>query len=284
MGRITVNAPIRRFSGGRFVSRPDAVAGEEPLQILLGSRPYTVTMRTPGHDLELVAGLLHAEGLITGSADIREARYCTTTGQAGTSNAAGDPPGNSYNVMDIDIDDVDGALIDRSTRTAAATSACGVCGTASIDALRRASRYPLPDEPTFDPEVVLSFQATLRARQQVFARTGGIHAAALGAADGAITLVREDVGRHNAVDKVIGASLLAGSLPVSDRALVTSSRASFEIVQKAVLAGIPVMVAASAPSSLAVDLARAAGLTLIGFAREDSFNVYTAPHRVTGAG
>jgi FdhD protein len=279
VGRVLVNAPIRRFSGGRFVSRPDTVAGEEPLQILLRGRPYTVTMRTPGDDLDLVNGLLHAEGLISTRTDIRAARYCA--GQADES----DTPGNTYNVIDVDLEGADQALIEATTRTASATSACGVCGTASIDALQLRSRHRLsPDGPVFEPDVVLSFQRSLRQRQRVFARTGGIHAAALGSADGALTHVREDVGRHNAVDKVIGALLRDDALPASDGVLVTSSRASFELVAKAVLAGIPMLVAASAPSSLAVQAATEAGLTLVGFAREDSFNVYSAAHRVSGAG
>jgi FdhD protein len=274
VGRITVNAPVRRFSAGRFVSRPDAVAGEEPLQIRLAGAPYTVTMRTPGHDIELVNGLLYAEGLIARHSDVREARYCGGEGA----------DGNSYNVIDVELASPDHTLVEASARTASATSACGICGTASIAAMRARTRYPLPaDAPMLDPAVILGFQRELRDRQPVFSRTGGIHAAALGSADGAIALVREDIGRHNAVDKVIGTLLLTDALPAADRALVTSSRASFEIVQKAVMAGIPMLVAASAPSSLAVDLAREAGLTLIGFAREDSFNVYSCPKRVIGA-
>ena len=274
VARVIVNAPVRRFAGGRFVSRPDAVAGEEPLEIRLDGAPYTVTMRTPGHDLELINGLLHSEGLVQHRADISTARYCAGDG----------PDGNTYNVIDVTLVDPDRARIAASARTARATSACGVCGSASIEALRIRSRHPLPpDAPTLDPEDVLALPSRLRDRQRVFARTGGLHAAAMATADGTLRLVREDVGRHNAVDKVIGALLLDNALPVSDGVLVTSSRASFELVQKAVLAGIPVLVAASAPSSLAVDLARESGLTLIGFARQESFNIYAGAHRITGA-
>jgi FdhD protein len=274
VGRITVSAPVRRFSAGRFVSHPDTVAGEEPLQIRLAGTAYTVTMRTPGHDVELVNGLLYAEGLIARRTDVTGARYCAGDG----------PEGNTYNVIDVDLADPDPALVQASARTASATSACGICGSASIAALRARARYPLPaDAPMLEPAVLLGLQGSLRARQPVFSRTGGIHAAALASTAGAVTVVREDVGRHNAVDKVIGALLLADDLPASDRVLVTSSRASFEIVQKAVMAGIPMLVAASAPSSLAVELARDAGVTLIGFAREDSFNIYSCPQRVLGA-
>lgn len=275
VGRVIVNAPIRRFSGGHFVSAPDAVAGEEPLEIRLDGRPYTVTMRTPGHDLDLVNGLLHSEGLIVDRTDVSAARYCAGDG----------PDGNTYNVIDVTLTAPDRGRIATSARTATATSACGVCGTASIEALRVRARHPLtPGAPRIDPEVVLTLTASLRARQRVFARTGGLHAAALAMPDGALRLVREDVGRHNAVDKVIGALLVDDALPACDGVLVTSSRASFELVQKAVLAGIPMLVAASAPSSLAVDLARETGLTLIGFARADSFNVYAGAERVRGAG
>jgi FdhD protein len=275
VAKVVVNAGVRRYSQGRFVSRPDTLAGEEPLEIRLAGEPYTITMRTPGHDIELVNGLLHAEGLIGARTDVRSARYCAGDG----------PDGNTYNVLDVDLARTDPEAVRATARTAMATSACGVCGTASIEALRLRTRYPLPeDAPLLDPEVIMGFQAAMRARQRVFARTGGLHAAALGSTDGSLELVREDVGRHNAVDKVIGALLIEDRLPASDRALITSSRASFELVQKAVLAGIPTLIAASAPSSLAVQLATDSGLTLIGFAREDSFNLYTGSQRIRGAG
>ena len=277
MSRVTVNAPVRRYSAGGFVSRPDVLAGEEPLEIRIGGAPYTVTMRTPGHDIELVHGLLFAEGLINDREDLRAARYCA---------GAEDGDTNTYNVLDLDLalTPASRERIAVSTRTASATSACGVCGTASIEALRRRARFPLPDHgPVLDPAVVLDLPERLRAGQRVFARTGGIHAAAVAGADGTLELLREDVGRHNAVDKVVGALLLADRIPAGDRVLVTSSRASFELVQKAVLAGMAVLIAASAPSSLAVELASDAGLTLVGFARAESFNVYSGVQRIRGA-
>ncbi len=275
MSRILVNVAVRHFADGRFVSRPDIVAGEEPLEIRLGGRPFTVTMRTPGHDVELVHGLLLAEGIISAADDVLAARYCAGADEDGR---------NTYNVMDVELARPLAAAeaIRSAVRTASATSACGVCGKASIDALRLRVRHPLCPGPRLNPEVVAALPGRLRQGQRAFARTGGLHAAALADANGQLDEVREDVGRHNAVDKVIGAALMAGRIPATDRVLVTSSRASFELVQKAILAGIGMLVAVSAPSSLAVELAVDAGLTLVGFTRQTSFNVYSAAGRVGG--
>ncbi len=277
MSRVVVRTPVRRFDGQRFVSRPDAVAGEEPLEIRVCGQPLSITMRTPGHDVELAHGLLHAEGLITDRDDVLTMRYCDGVDEQGR---------NTYNVLDVVPRPglVPPELISAARHTFTANSACGVCGSASIDVLRRRQRHPLPpDGPVFEPVVVAALPDRLRPLQQAFRATGGVHGAALADPSGAIDTVREDVGRHNAVDKVIGAALLGGRLPLSERALVTSSRASFELVQKAVLAGIPMLVAVSAPSSLAIELAEATGLTLIGFTRAGGFNLYTGGHRIAGA-
>jgi FdhD protein len=272
MTRVTVRTPIVRYRDGTFSSRPDTVAGEEPLEIRVGGAPFTTTMRTPGADIELAHGLLHAEGVISARADVRAARYCTGVGPDGL---------NTYNVLEVSLADTAAGELVRP-RTLVTSSACGVCGAESIDAITRISRY-LPGQLIMAPETISALPARLRARQRTFRMTGGIHACALATADGLIEDVREDVGRHNAMDKVIGAALLADRLPLADRALVTSSRASFELVQKAVLAGVGILVAVSAPSSLAVQLAGQAGLTLIGFTTATGFNIYTGGWRVTGA-
>ena len=267
---------MRRFNGTSFVSAPDAVAGEEPLEIRVDGRSWTTTMRTPGHDLELVHGLLHAEGVIATREDVRTVRYCNGVDEEGR---------NTYNVMDVQLTDPQAARadVDRAERNLLTTSACGVCGTASIEALQRRSRHQPAAGPVFDPTVLTALPGLLRASQPGFRRTGGLHAAALAGPDGGLRFVREDVGRHNAVDKVIGAALLEGRLPIDDAALLVSSRASFELVQKASLVGIGLLVAVSAPSSLAVELARAVDLTLVAFTRESGFNLYSGHHRVAGA-
>ena len=261
-----------RYRDGTFSGRPDTVAGEEPLEIRIAVEPFSTTMRTPGADIELVHGLLHAEGIITGRADVQAARYCSGVGPDG---------GNTYNVLDVALADP-AALARVRPRRQVTTSACGVCGAESIAAITRAGRYP-PGSVELAPETISALPARLRDQQRTFRSTGGVHAAALATADGQVEQVREDVGRHNAMDKVIGAALLADRLPLADRALVTSSRASFELVQKAVLAGAGMLVAVSAPSSLAVRLADEAGLTLIGFTSASGFNVYSGAWRIVGA-
>jgi FdhD protein len=264
---------VRRFHDGLFISKPDTVVGEEPLEIRVAGEVFTVTMRTPGHDIELVHGLLHAEGVVTEAADVLSIRYCDGVDEKGQ---------NTYNVVDVALAP---AATERMVpaRLTTTTSSCGVCGSASIETLRKQLRYRLPDLPAFDPSTITALPDALRAKQQVFRSTGGLHAAALVRPDGGIERVREDIGRHNAVDKVIGSALLAHELPVANRALVTSSRASFELVQKAVLAGIGTLIAVGAPSSLAIDLARDTGLTLIGFASVSGFNIYSGARRVRGS-
>ena len=280
VSRVTVRTPVRRFHNGVFTSRPDVVAGEEPMEIRIGGRSLTVTMRTPGHDIELIHGFLHAEGLIASAEDISEIRYCDGVDEQGR---------NTYNVLDVTLSSTaptslaPTSLAPIPARSFLTTSACGVCGTASIDGLQRRMRYRLTDLPAFAPATIIALPDRLRARQQAFKTTGGVHAAALVNPDGQLDHLREDVGRHNAVDKVIGSALMAHELPISGRALLTSSRASFELVQKAAMAGIGMLVAVSAPSSLAVQLAEETGLTLIGFTSAAGFNIYSAARRVRGS-
>lgn len=275
MSRVTVPTAIRRYSQGRFVSRPDVVAGEEPLEIRVDGRALTTTMRTPGNDIDLLHGFLHAEGLITAGEDVREARYCDGLDADGR---------QTYNVLEVDRVRPDGGqLAPVITRAFPTTSACGVCGSASIEALRRQLRHPLDTGFQVEPTVVQSLPDDLRERQQSFRRTGGVHACALVTADGRIELVREDIGRHNAMDKVIGAALRQGQVPIRGAFLLTSSRASYELVQKAAMAGVGLLVAVSAPSSLAVELARATGMSLVGFTSTRGFNLYSGPERIVGA-
>lgn len=274
MSRLTVPTAVRRFSDGRFVTRPDVVAGEEPLEIRVDGVSLTTTMRTPGADIDLVHGFLHAEGVITAAGDVREARYCDGVDAEGR---------QTYNVLDVDRARSSVPPAPIIARNFPTTSACGVCGSASIEALQRDLRYPLDCGFAVEPAVLQGLPDRLRERQRTFQRTGGVHAAALITSTGEISLVREDVGRHNAVDKVIGALLLQGRVPVRDAFLLTSSRASYELVQKAAMAGVGLLVAVSAPSSLAVDLARATGMTLIGFTSARGFNIYSGPERIVGA-
>jgi FdhD protein len=257
-------------------------AGEEPLEIRVDGVSLAVTMRTPGADVELVHGYLHAEGVIAQADDVVTARYCDGVDEQGRT---------TYNVLDITRRTGPAARPDRAplpVRAVLTSSACGVCGTAAIDAVRQRGRHPIGPGPRLEPAVLTALPDRLRDGQRWFRSTGGLHGAVLVDADGTLGPVREDVGRHNAVDKVIGAELLAGRLgpgrPLTDRALVTSSRASFELVQKALLAGVSTLVAVSAPSSLAVELAREAGMTLIGFTSARGFNLYCGPERVIGAG
>ncbi len=280
MGRVTTRVPVERLrltgQGLERVRRPDTLAVEEPLEIRAAGQVVTVTMRTPGADIDLVHGHLLAEGIIAAADEIRAARYCAGAVAAG-------PDGldqNTYNVIEVDLADpsrVEAGL----SRTALSTSACGVCGSASIDAIRARVPPPLSGPPArLTPAVVADLIRQLAAGQEHFARTGGLHAAALADTGGTMHVLAEDVGRHNAVDKVVGAGLRAGRLPSPDAVLVVSSRASFEIVQKAAMARIPIVVVVSAPSSLAVETAGALGLTLIAFARADRCNVYSGFERV----
>ncbi|MCU1671508.1 MAG: fdhD [Blastococcus sp.] len=261
-----------RIRGGQHTTRPDTVAAEEPLEIRLDGKPLAVTMRTPGHDFDLVHGFLATEGVITGPADIAGLRYCDSADADGR---------NTYNVVDVDLApgvEAPDTALDRNFYT---SSSCGVCGKASIDAIRTKTSYDVPGDATRLPlEVLFALPDRLRAAQEVFDKTGGLHAAGLFTAEGQLVALREDVGRHNAVDKVIGDGVREGRLPLAGRVLMVSGRASFELTQKAVMAGIPVLAAVSAPSSLAVELAREVGITLVGFLRGDGCNVYTHQERI----
>ncbi|MGX4762490.1 formate dehydrogenase accessory sulfurtransferase FdhD [Corynebacterium minutissimum] len=245
-------------------TRGDTVAGEEPLEIRVGGQTLTTTMRTPGHDVELAHGFLHSEGHIEKVTDVHEARYCAGASVDGR---------NPYNLLDVELTNPH-ALTLADLRLTTTTSACGVCGTSSIEALMKQSRYEIPQVPV-DPRVVAQLPDALKREQKQFRKTGGIHAAGAFTLDGEPVVVREDVGRHNAADKVIGHLLMEDMLPASDLILVMSSRASFELVNKAAMAGFGMLVAVSAASSLAVETARETGMALVGFARGDRFNLYS---------
>ncbi|SCX01859.1 formate dehydrogenase accessory sulfurtransferase FdhD [Mycolicibacterium fluoranthenivorans] len=284
MGRVTTRRRISHRNADGVVARPETLVVEEPLEIRVNGAPLTVTMRTPGSDIELAQGFLLTEGLISGRDDIATVRYCQgarTTPESLRSSPPEEDGVNTYNVLDVTLaagvptPDVD------LTRNFYATSSCGVCGKASLEAVRLVSRHSPGDDPTtVAPELLSALPAKLRKAQKVFASTGGLHGAALFGADGTELAVREDIGRHNAVDKVIGWALENRRIPLSGNVLLVSGRASFELTQKAVMAGIPILAAVSAPSSLAVDLAAQAGLTLVAFLRGESMNVYTRPDRI----
>jgi FdhD protein len=273
MGRVTGRRPVVRVDGGRIVRRPDTLVVEEPLEIRVNGTALAVTMRTPGDDVDLVHGFLLTEGVVRRAADIHTARYCDGATEGG----------NTYNVLDIVLAEGVTPPEPGVARNFYTTSSCGVCGKASIDAIRTLTNYPVAADPVaVDPSAVAQMPATLRAAQAVFDRTGGLHAAGLFTSEGELLCLREDVGRHNAVDKVVGWAVRTGALPLAGRILLVSGRASFELTQKALMAGAPVLAAVSAPSTLAVDLAAESGMTLVGFLRGDAFNVYAGAQRLLG--
>lgn len=271
MGRRTTRHPARRLTSAGASRREVAtLAVEEPLEVRIGGRPYVVTMRTPGDDMDLAAGHLVSEGVVWHREHLPEICYCTAvSGRAE----------QDYNTLTVTLSpDVPEP---EPARAATMTSACGVCGVDSIDEVRRSTHFPAePTAPLVDVDVLLALPARLRERQALFDKTGGVHAAGLFTPDGEVLCLREDVGRHNAVDKVVGWALREGRLPLRDTILQVSGRASFELAQKASMAGIPVLAAVSAPSSLAVHLADEACVTLVGFSRGDRATVYTHPERV----
>lgn len=275
MGRITARRPVTRLTlGQEAVRRADVLAVEEPLEIRVGGRPLAVTMRTPGHDVELAAGFLVSEGVIGRGGELAGAIHCGGPGFGGVEN--------TYNVLDVALAPGVAPPAPETARNFYTTSSCGVCGKASIEAVETVSRYDVAgDDAALDAALLAGFPDRLRAEQAVFAKTGGLHAAGLfDATTGEPLVVREDVGRHNAVDKVVGWALREDRLPLRGTVLQVSGRASFELVQKAVMAGIPILAAVSAPSSLAVELAAASGLTLVGFLRPPSMNVYAGGDRI----
>ncbi len=266
---------VRAVRDGAPVLRPDRLATEEPMEIRAGGPgqepvSVSVTMRTPGADFDLAAGFLFTEGLVRSREEIAEVNYCELPADE-----------QQYNVVTVRLTRPFDA--GSAQRNFYATSSCGICGKASLDHIR-VSCTPVGPGPTVERSTILGLPETLREQQRVFSETGGLHAAGLFDAEGRLRSAREDVGRHNAVDKLIGAALLAGDVPLSDGVLLVSGRAGFEIVQKAGVAGIPVVCAVSAPSSLAVQAGEELGLTIIGFLRPGGFNVYAHPERIAGVG
>ena len=298
----TVRRPaVRMTADGQVSRRQDTLATEEPLEIQLDGEPFTTTMRTPGHDLDLALGFLVGEAVVTGPADVVRAAHCPDAVSpprervralvpvadvavgphpSAAATAAPAAPAKTHNVVTVDL--APHVARPARERHRHVTSACGVCGTATVDETRARSPYDLHDDATrFDAGTVAALPRRMRDAQRVFDRTGGLHAAALFAPDGRLLCVREDVGRHNALDKVVGWAFTRGLLPLRGHLLQVSGRASFELAQKAWLAGVPVLAAVSAPSSLAAELADEAGMTLVGFSRGDRFTVYAGPERVT---
>ncbi len=266
-----------RLGGPTEVERPDTLVVEEPLEIRVGGRALAVTMRTPGSDMELAAGFLVSEGVVSTPDEVLSQRYC-----AGAVTPSGSrTPSNTYNVLDVALAPGVAPPDPSIERAFYTTSSCGLCGKASLDAVRTSTRFSVDADPlTVTPALLAGMPDRLREAQKVFDRTGGLHAAALFDAAGELLVLREDVGRHNAVDKVVGWALREDRLPLAGTVLLVSGRASFELVQKAWMAGVPLLAAVSAPSSLAVDLAAEAGITLVGFLRGQTMNVYSRPDRV----
>ena len=266
---------VRRWNAGQWSESPDAVVTEEPLQLMLDGKNLSVVMRTPGEDVELAAGLLFAEGVLRTREDIRMVRISAEADES-ESRVPLQSSIVESNTVDVHLA---GEPRRKPERSMLSSSACGVCGAVMIDDLKR-DLAVLPAGPTMNAAVLPTLVERLRSGQGVFERTGGLHAAGLFDAAGQLRCMREDVGRHNAVDKVVGRMLLDGLLPARDSVLVVSGRAGYEIVQKSISAGIPVLAAVGAPSSLAVALAREFNQTLVGFLRGERFNVYSAAERL----
>jgi FdhD protein len=277
MGRVTRRTPAHHVdlsdpAARRIASRPDTVTVEEPLEIRVGGVSLAVTMRTPGDDFDLAIGFLLTEGLIAAAEDVHALMHCQDEGEDGLP---------TYNVVDVTLAPGVKPPDTNAARQSYITSSCGICGKASIEAITTKSRYAVSqDRGQVDPRVLAAMPTTLRSRQRVFDRTGGLHAAGLFTPEGDLLVVREDVGRHNAVDKVIGWAAREDRLPLTGHVLCVSGRASFELTQKALMAGIPTLAAVSAPSSLAVELATEAGMTLVGFVRDPKLTVYSGPDRL----
>jgi len=263
---------VSEWDDGKILRKEDYLAAEEPLEIRVGDEPLSVTMRTPGSDLELAAGFLLTEGLIIRREQIVSLEHVVQDGEA-----------NRGNVARAVLAPESAPDFEKMRRHFFAASSCGICGKASIDAVRAHALEPPNPEFRLDAEVLVRLPDELRASQAVFGRTGGLHAAALFDEKGQLLVLREDIGRHNAVDKVIGWALLENRVPLSNAVLMVSGRGGFEIVQKAIVAGLPIVASVSAPSSLAVQLARELGLTLIGFLRGRRFVIYAGEERIAGA-
>jgi len=267
--RDTDVTQVHEWKEGRVEARQDDLAAEEPLEIRIGERPLSVTMRTPGHDFELAAGFLFTEGIVERAEQIVSIR---------------EPDGVKFtergNIVEVELAPNVSLDLESTQRNFFAASSCGICGKASIDSVRRRGVRAANPDFRLSPEVLCRLPETLRASQEVFSRTGGLHAAALFDKNGALLVEREDIGRHNAVDKIVGWALRENRLPLAECALMVSGRGGFEIIQKAAVAGIPVLASVSACSSLAVRLAREVGMTLIGFLRGQRFVVYAGAQRL----
>lgn len=275
---------VQRYRDGGWSTEPDPVAVEEPLEIRLevsaggvsASQSISVTMRSPGNDFELAAGFLFTEGILRSKDDIAAMTYCL--------DSKAEDDSQLYNVVSVALRPWVQIDSQRLVRNFYTTSSCGVCGKASLDAVK--VQVPAPPDGnrlSVSPDLLATLPERLAQSQAVFQRTGGVHAAWLCNSDGNLIAGREDVGRHNAVDKLVGAEFLAGRTPLSDRLLVLSGRAGFELLQKAAVAGIPFVASVGAPTSLSVDLAREFGMTLVGFTRAGGFNVYSGAERIAGA-
>ncbi len=272
---------ISKVDSGHRLSQDDSVAVEEPLEIRLGfstpdgrtSKSISITMRTPGNDRELAVGFLFAESIVRRADDIASVEHCGPPA----------PDTGNHNVVRVELDPDVSVDLGRLQRHFYTSSSCGVCGKTSLDALRLVGVEPIVDDGlVIDTDVLTSLPDSLRAQQHTFDATGGLHAAAAFDTDGELVVTMEDVGRHNAVDKVIGSLLLENRLPASKLGLMVSGRASFELMQKTLVAGMPLLAAVSAPSSLAVQLAREFGVTLVGFLRGKTFNIYSGGQRIIG--
>jgi FdhD protein len=277
----TASKSVSSHDGSEFT---DVLVVEEPLEIRLGfpdksHRAISITMRTPGNDAELAAGFLLGEGIIRTAEEIENIRHCGP--KMGLGNGTIDRVAfMRSNTIRVDLADSTSIDLKKLERHFYTTSSCGVCGKSSIDALRANTKKLTDNNYTVSADLIRGFPQKLRLSQTVFDKTGGLHASALFTSDGELDIVREDVGRHNALDKVIGHKFLIDEIPLADRILLVSGRASFELVQKALMAGIPILAAVGAPSSLAIELAMEYGMTLIGFLREDRFNIYCHTERI----
>jgi FdhD protein len=275
--RSQVGHGVRRLRGGKWARAEDVLAAEEPLEIRLiwrdgrktVTRSIAITMRTPGHDFELATGFLYGEGIISRRADVADVSFCMDA-----------DPEQRFNIVTVTLRPGLAFDVSKLERNFYTTSSCGVCGKAALEALEVQGCQILPDGLTVQAETICGMPAKLREAQAVFERTGGLHAAGLFDREGKLLSLQEDVGRHNAVDKLIGERFLEDGLPLTDCILMLSGRASFELLQKALVARIPVVAAVGAPSSLAVHLAEEFNITLCGFVKADALNVYSAPGRI----
>ena len=276
-GPSVVEASVFTVEDGSTHRRSDEVAAEEPMEVRvviaeegrLERHSIAITMRTPGHDFELAAGFLFTEGIVTDHRSIRTIEYCGTT-----------LPTAQYNVVNVFLSPDTPFDPQKFSRNVYTTSSCGVCGKASLEMLQVACPRPPTGNYQLDRDYFVQLPRQLAEAQEVFSRTGGLHASALFDSSGKLLILREDVGRHNAMDKVVGSFLLEGRLPASDTVMLVSGRASYELIQKALMGGVPTLAAVGAPSSLAIDMAREFNMTLVGFLRNGRFNIYSGADRI----